>query len=67
MDVTDPESVGRGMAEIAQRFGPATIVVNNSGVNATRAALDLDPEEWDRIMDTNLKGLGSWRARRRGS
>jgi NAD(P)-dependent dehydrogenase (short-subunit alcohol dehydrogenase family) len=56
MDVTDPESVGRGMAEIAQRFGPATIVVNNSGVTATRAALDLDPEEWDRIMDTNLKG-----------
>jgi NAD(P)-dependent dehydrogenase (short-subunit alcohol dehydrogenase family) len=56
MDVTDPESVGRGMAEIAQRFGPATIVVNNSGVTATRAALDLDPEEWDRIMGTNLKG-----------
>jgi NAD(P)-dependent dehydrogenase (short-subunit alcohol dehydrogenase family) len=56
VDVTDPESVGRGMAEIAQRFGPATIVVNNSGVTATRAALDLDPEEWDRIMDTNLKG-----------
>ena len=56
MDVTDPDSVARGMAEIAQRFGPATIVVNNSGVTATRSALDLDPGEWDKIMATNLKG-----------
>ena len=56
MDVTDPDSVGRGVAEIAQRLGPATIVVNNSGVAATRSALDLDPGEWDKIMDTNLKG-----------
>ena len=56
MDVTDPDSVERGVAEIAQRLGPATIVVNNSGVTATRSALDLDAGEWDKIMDTNLKG-----------
>ena len=56
LDVTEPASVERGLAEIAQRLGPATIVVNNSGVTATRAALDLDPETWDKIMDTNLKG-----------
>lgn len=56
MDVTDPDSVERGVAEVAQRLGPASIVVNNSGVAATRSALDLDAGEWDRIMDTNLKG-----------
>ncbi len=56
MDVTDPDSVGRGVAEVAQRLGPASIVVNNSGVTATRSALDLDAGEWDKIMDTNLKG-----------
>lgn len=56
MDVTDPTSVERGLVEAAGRFGPATIVVNNSGVTVTQAALDLDPGEWDRIMDTNLKG-----------
>ncbi|MGD9510790.1 MAG: SDR family NAD(P)-dependent oxidoreductase, partial [Geminicoccaceae bacterium] len=56
MDVTDAGSVGRGVAEVARRLGPATIVVNNSGVTATRSALDLDEGEWDRIMDTNLKG-----------
>lgn len=56
MDVTDPASIERGVAEIAQRLGPASIVVNNSGVTATRSALDLDAGEWDKIMDTNLKG-----------
>lgn len=56
MDVTDPDSVDRGMAEVAERLGPAGIVVNNSGVTATRSALDLAADEWDRIMDTNLKG-----------
>ena len=56
MDVTDPDSVERGVAEIASGSGPATIVVNNSGVTATRSALDLDAGEWDKIMDTNLKG-----------
>src|SRR3954451_12314388 len=57
MDVTDPESVERGVAEVAARFGgPATVVVNNSGVTASEAALDLDPADWDKVMDTNVKG-----------
>ena len=56
MDVTDPDSVERGIAEVAELLGPPGIVVNNSGVTATRSALDLDAAEWDRIMDTNLKG-----------
>ncbi len=56
MDVTDPASVERAIAEVAQRLGPASIVVNNSGVTATCSALDLDAGEWDKIMDTNLKG-----------
>lgn len=56
MDVTDPASVDRGLAELVARLGPATIVVNNSGVTATRSALDLETGEWDKIMDTNLKG-----------
>jgi NAD(P)-dependent dehydrogenase (short-subunit alcohol dehydrogenase family) len=56
MDVTDPESVERALAEIAERLGPATIVINNSGVTASETALDLDPDDWDKVMDTNVKG-----------
>jgi NAD(P)-dependent dehydrogenase (short-subunit alcohol dehydrogenase family) len=57
MDVTDPKSVERGVAEVAERFGgPATVVVNNSGITASETALDLDPADWDKVMDTNVKG-----------
>jgi NAD(P)-dependent dehydrogenase (short-subunit alcohol dehydrogenase family) len=57
MDVSEPGSVDRGVAEVAERFGgPATVVVNNSGVTASQTALDLDPAEWDKVMDTNVKG-----------
>lgn len=56
MDVTDPASVEHAMDEIAARLGPATIVVNNSGITTTETALDLAPEDWDRVLDTNLKG-----------
>ena len=57
MDVTDPASVDRGVAEVAERFGdPATVVVNNSGVTVFETALDLDPADWDKVMDTNVKG-----------
>ena len=56
MDVTDPLSVERGVADIAKQLGPATIVINNSGVTVSDTALDLDPDGWDKVMDTNLKG-----------
>jgi NAD(P)-dependent dehydrogenase (short-subunit alcohol dehydrogenase family) len=56
MDVTDPQSVERAIAEIAEGLGPATIVVNNSGIAVPGTALDVDPDGWDRVMDTNVKG-----------
>lgn len=56
MDVTDETSVERAIAEVAEQCGPATIVVNNSGVTSTRDALSLEASEWDRILDTNTRG-----------
>lgn len=57
MDVTDPDGVERGVAEAAERFGgPATIVINNSGVTASGTALDLPARDWDKVMDTNVRG-----------
>lgn len=34
-----------------------TVLINNAGVTATRAALDLDEKIWDQVIDTNLKGV----------
>jgi len=39
------------------RFGPIDIVVNNAGVTATRPAFDQDETDWDKVVDTNLKGV----------
>jgi len=56
MDVTDPASVARALDAVAGEFGTVTILVNNAGVAEGKAALDVTEEDWDRVLDTNLKG-----------
>lgn len=38
-------------------FGQIDILVNNAGVGMTALAMDVDEEEWDRIIDTDLKAV----------
>ncbi|AWK89939.1 glucose 1-dehydrogenase [Azospirillum thermophilum] len=56
MDVTDPASVARAVAEAAEALGGIDVLVNNAGVTATTPFLDLEEEEWDRVIATNLTG-----------
>jgi NAD(P)-dependent dehydrogenase (short-subunit alcohol dehydrogenase family) len=58
MDVTDASSIERGFAAAEAQFGPVGILINNAGVTATRAALDVAESDWSSVIDTNLKG--SW-------
>lgn len=53
LDITDADSVG-AIAPLLQR---ADIVVNNAGVVREGAALTISAEDWDAVIDTNLKGL----------
>ncbi|MGA0593710.1 glucose 1-dehydrogenase [Enterovirga sp. CN4-39] len=57
LDVTDPRAVATAVAE-AQRIGAGQldIVVNNAGVALTKPFLELTPEDWDGVLDTNLRG-----------
>ena len=57
MDVTARASVDEAVMEAAAALGGLDIVVNNAGVTATKPFLDVSPEEWDRVIDTNLKGV----------
>jgi NAD(P)-dependent dehydrogenase (short-subunit alcohol dehydrogenase family) len=57
MDVTDAASIERVFDRAEEGFGPVTVLVNNAGVAATGAALDLDERGWDQVIDTNLKGV----------
>lgn len=56
MDVTDLASVRAAVAEAVQRAGPIDALVNNSGVAEGGPLLDQSEANWDRVLDTNLKG-----------
>jgi NAD(P)-dependent dehydrogenase (short-subunit alcohol dehydrogenase family) len=48
--------VNRMFDEILSLAGSLDILVNNAGVQTWKALLDLEEAEWDRVIDTNLKG-----------
>ena len=43
-------------AKVMEDFGRLDILVNNAGVQTWKALLELTEDEWDRVLDTNLKG-----------
>ena len=54
-DVTDAEAVSQMMAEIEDGLGPIDVLVNNAGHNPTRSILEINEEDWDWVLDLNLK------------
>ena len=56
MDVRDVESIRAGVDAALAEYGKLDILVNNAGVNVRKPALDVTPEDWDLILDTNLRG-----------
>jgi NAD(P)-dependent dehydrogenase (short-subunit alcohol dehydrogenase family) len=56
-DVRDPRSVRAGVAAAAEALGgPPTVLVNAAGIYRVRPAAEIEPEEWDDVLDTNLRG-----------
>ena len=53
-DVADPEAAPRIFDELEERFGPVLVLVNNAGVRADGLAVQLEDDEWQRVLDTNL-------------
>jgi NAD(P)-dependent dehydrogenase (short-subunit alcohol dehydrogenase family) len=66
-DVGKAADVDRLFEEVAGRMPRLDLLVNNSGTQVWKPLLDLTEEEWDRVIDTNLKGcfLCTQRAARR--
>lgn len=56
LDVTDSKSVESAYAAAGERAGGVDILINNSGVAIGQLAVDISEGDWDRLMDTNLKG-----------
>jgi NAD(P)-dependent dehydrogenase (short-subunit alcohol dehydrogenase family) len=55
-DVRDPDSVSQLAERVRSDLGPPWLLVNAAGVFSIQRLVDLELSEWDRIMDTNLKG-----------
>ncbi|WP_331763607.1 3-oxoacyl-ACP reductase family protein [Streptomyces anthocyanicus] len=56
-DITDAEAVNHLVDSTVARFGRLDVLVNNSGIVATTPLLEQEPDEWDRVIATNLRGV----------
>lgn len=54
-DVSDYAAVQAAVAEISERFPTIDILVNNAGITRDTLLLRMKEEDWDAVMDTNLK------------
>jgi 3-oxoacyl-[acyl-carrier protein] reductase len=55
-DVTDPQAVEAMIAQVQAELGRLDILVNNSGITRDGLLMRMKDEDWDAVLDTNLKG-----------
>ena len=56
LDVSDAASIETGAAAALKAFGRIDILVNNAGITRDTLLLRMTEEDWDTVLDTNLKG-----------
>jgi 3-oxoacyl-[acyl-carrier protein] reductase len=56
VDVADRAAVGKVCEQILAHFGRADILVNNAGLTRDGLSMRMSEEDWDLVVDTNLKG-----------
>jgi len=57
MDVADARSVETGFEGVQRQFGDIAILVNNAGVTRDSLLLRMRDEQWDQVIDTDLKAV----------
>lgn len=55
-DVSNSQEVAEMVKLVDAAYGGVDVLVNNAGINIDKPFLDMTEEEWDRVVDTNLKG-----------
>jgi 3-oxoacyl-[acyl-carrier protein] reductase len=56
VDVSSLEEVQQAIEKITKQIGKADILINCAGISKFASLLDMDPEEWKKIIDVNLMG-----------
>jgi len=57
MDVADPASVEEAFERLDREALAPDVVINNAGISEAAPALEISSDSWDRVVDTNLKGV----------
>jgi 3-oxoacyl-[acyl-carrier protein] reductase len=57
LDVNNTDSIAAALVEIEKSAGAPTILVNNAGITRDNLLLRMSEEEWDAILNTNLKSV----------
>jgi NAD(P)-dependent dehydrogenase (short-subunit alcohol dehydrogenase family) len=55
-DIRDPEQIGAAMADTVQRVGVPDQVTISAGIGHAGPLLDIEPDEWDRVLAVNARG-----------
>ncbi|MGI9311701.1 MAG: SDR family NAD(P)-dependent oxidoreductase, partial [bacterium] len=55
LDVTDDDAVAALMKSVGDDFGAPSVLVNNAGITRDNLLLRMKHEEWDAVLDANLK------------
>jgi NAD(P)-dependent dehydrogenase (short-subunit alcohol dehydrogenase family) len=56
LDVRDQDSIQRAVETAHAHFGHIDVLVNNAGCNARKPALDVTWDDWNLVLETNLRG-----------
>jgi NAD(P)-dependent dehydrogenase (short-subunit alcohol dehydrogenase family) len=57
LDVTRAEDCGAAIERTVREFGALHILFNNAGIIRRASVMELNEEDWDRVMDVNVKGM----------
>lgn len=56
-DVADLDSCRRAARQVLEAFGQVDILINNAGITQPLRFMEISPENWDRVMNVNLRGV----------
>ncbi|MCE4965601.1 3-oxoacyl-[acyl-carrier-protein] reductase [Staphylococcus chromogenes] len=56
-NVSNPDEVKAMIKEVVNQFGSVDVLVNNAGITRDNLLMRMKEQEWDDVIDTNLKGV----------
>jgi 3-oxoacyl-[acyl-carrier protein] reductase len=57
VDVTDSEAVNSAVSEVSSSLGNISILINNAGITRDNLLMRMKEEDWDKVIQINLKGV----------